>query len=32
MFTAFSRDMPYYVGGAILAVATIAALRIAAAR
>ncbi len=32
LFTAFSRDMPYYVGGAILAVATIAALRIAATR
>ncbi len=32
LFSTFGRDMPYYVGGAILVFATIAALRIAAAR
>ncbi len=32
LFSAFGRDMPYYVGGAIMVFATIAALRIAAAR
>ena len=32
LFSAFGRDMPYYVGGAILVVATLAALRIAASR
>ena len=32
LFSTFGRDMPYYVGGAILIVATIAALRITAAR
>lgn len=32
LFSGFGRDMPYYVGGAILVVATFAALRIATAR
>ncbi len=32
LFSTLGRDMPYYVGGAILVVATIAALRIAGAR
>jgi len=32
LFSVFGRDMPYYVGGAIMVFATIAALRIAAAR
>ena len=32
LFSVFGRDMPYYVGGAILVFATIAALRIAATR
>ncbi len=32
LFSIFGRDMPYYVGGAILVFATVAALRIAAAR
>jgi DHA1 family tetracycline resistance protein-like MFS transporter len=32
LFAAFDRDMPYYVGGAILVVATFTALRIAGTR
>ena len=32
LFSTFGRDMPYYVGGAIMVVATIAALRISTSR